>query len=179
MADFFFLVFACLTVVSAMLMVFSRNAVNAAMFLLLSCVGVAALFVQLEAYFLAVLQVLVYVGAVVVLFLFIIMLLDVKVEAEKHFRKLSVAAAVAAGALLVVGVFATLDRAQLQHPTAAAVSVPGADLKNYGAQLFTTYLLPLQVTGFLLLIAMVGVIVLSRKYDETPEVTSRATGVKP
>ena len=168
MSDFFFYLFAFLTLFSAVLVVFSRNVVNAAMWMLLSLAGIAGLFVRIEAGFLAVLQVLVYAGAVVVLFLFIIMLLDVKEEAKRHFKKLGVAAAVAAGALLVAGVFATLHRAHLPTPDPAAVPVPGADLKDFGGQLFTTYLLPMQVTGFLLLMAMLGVIVLSKKLGEEP-----------
>ena len=78
MSDIFFYIFATITLGAAVLTVTNRNAVNSAMFLIATFLGMAALFVLLEAYFLAVIQVLVYAGAVVVLFLFIIMLLDIQ-----------------------------------------------------------------------------------------------------
>jgi NADH-quinone oxidoreductase subunit J len=78
MADFFFYLFAFLTVLAAAGVVVNRNAVNAGICLLLSFLGVAVLLVLLDAYFLAALQILVYAGAVAVLFLFVIMLFDVK-----------------------------------------------------------------------------------------------------
>ena len=76
MIDFLFYLFAAITLLSALFMVLSPNAVNGAMCMIVSFVSTAALFVLLEAYFLAILQVLVYAGAVMVLFLFIIMLLN-------------------------------------------------------------------------------------------------------
>ena len=81
--DLLFWLFATLTLGGGILMVFSRHPVPAALFMILSLVGVAALFVILEAFFLAILQILVYAGAVMVLFLFIIMLLDVGPEGGK------------------------------------------------------------------------------------------------
>ncbi|WP_407679890.1 NADH-quinone oxidoreductase subunit J, partial [Candidatus Chordibacter forsetii] len=88
--DLLFWLFAVLSVGGGLSMVFSRHPVSAAMFMIVSLVGVAALFVLLESFFLAILQVLVYAGAVMVLFLFIIMLLDVGPEAGKgklsHFK---------------------------------------------------------------------------------------------
>ena len=82
--DFLFWVFAVLSVGGGLCMVFSKQPVSAAMFMIVSLVAVAALFVLLDAFFLAILQVLVYAGAVMVLFLFIIMLLDVGPNAAKQ-----------------------------------------------------------------------------------------------
>ena len=84
--DLLFYFFATLAVGGGVLMVFSRHPVSAALFMIISLVSVAALFVLLEAFFLAILQVLVYAGAVMVLFLFIIMLLDVGPEGGKVSR---------------------------------------------------------------------------------------------
>ena len=162
MSNLLFYTFTFLTLASALLVVVNRDAVNAAMFLLLSLVGVAGLFVLLEAAMLAFVLLLVYAGAVVALFLFIIMLLDTRPGAQKPFRKLTIAAAVIGGALLLLGVGSLQARAQLPAP-AADFAVP--TLKAYAEQLFTTYLLPVQVVGFMLLIAMLGVIVLSKKFD--------------
>lgn len=168
MADFLFYLFAFLTVLAAAGVVLNRNAVNAAMCLLLSFVGMAALFVLLEAYFLALLQVLVYAGAVVVLFLFIIMLFDVQGgDPRRPYHRLAAVSSVLAFALLAIGVLSLYHHGRLASP--AAVPATGASLKDFGYQLFTTYLLPVQVTGFLLLIAMLGVTVLSRKFDQEKE----------
>ncbi len=166
MSDTLFLILSVLTVATALLVVVNRNAVNAAMFLLLSLVGMAGLFVLLDAPLLAFVLILVYAGAVVALFLFIIMLLDTSPGAQKPFKPLTVAASLVGAALLGLGIYSLTHRAVL--PLAPpAVAVP--TMKNYAEQLFTTYLLPVQVVGFMLLIAMLGVIVLSKKYDATED----------
>lgn len=164
MADFLFYFFAALILGSALMAVLNRDAVNAAMFLILTFVGVAGMFVLLEAYFLAVLQILVYAGAVVVLFLFIIMLLNVDTRARRPVRVVSALATAVSFALLVTGVLWLFCEDRITGPASASVVAPGSGLKIFGEQLFTTYLLPLQVTGFLLLMAMIGVIVLGRKF---------------
>src|ERR1035437_3759852 len=81
------------------------------------------------------------------------------------FKKFSVVAALVALGLLVTGLGTIVTRGQLEAPNPNATSAVGAALKPYAYQLFTTYLLPVQVMGFLLLIAMLGVIVLSKKMD--------------
>ena len=161
MADTLFITFAVLTVASALLVVVNRNAVNAAMFLLVSLVGLAGLFVLLDAPLLAFVLILVYAGAVVALFLFIIMLLDTTPGSFKAFKPLTIAASVLGAALLGLGIWSLVHRAVLPL---APKSVPVPTMKQYAEMLFTTYLLPVQVVGFLLLIAMLGVIVLSKKF---------------
>ena len=163
MAPTLFYLFAAFTVICALGTVFNKNAVNAAMCFLLCLVGVAGLFVQLDAYLLAFLLLLVYAGAVVALFLFIIMLLDVQGKPAGGFKKFSVVAGILAGGLLGIGLCSFYARGQLRAPDANATTGVGAALKPYAYQLFTTYLLPVQVMGFLLLAAMLGVIVLSKK----------------
>jgi NADH-quinone oxidoreductase subunit J len=163
MASFLFNFFALLTVICAVGTVLNKNAVNAAMCFLLSLVGVAGLFVLLEAYLLAFVLLLVYAGAVVALFLFIIMLLDTQGGVRKPFKPMTVAASTLAAALLAVGVLTFHQQPNLALAAAAGPGV-GSSLKDYAYQLFTTYLLPVQVMGFLLLIAMLGVIVLSKKH---------------
>ncbi len=166
MFDLLFYAFAFLTVGSALAMVFNRNAVNSAVFLLLSLVGVAAIFALLDTGLLAVLMIFVYAGAVVALFLFIVMLLDMKGGERPAFKRSTIVASTVAAALLALGLVSFARAAQaLPAPTAAEVVPVGANLKYYAAQLFTTYLLPVQVVGFLLLIAMLGVIVLSKRFE--------------
>ncbi|MBD5778984.1 NADH-quinone oxidoreductase subunit J [Pelagicoccus sp. NFK12] len=163
MTDLFFYIFATLTLGCAFGVVFSRNPVNAAMFLIMTFIGMAAHFVMLEAYFLAVIQILVYAGAVVVLFLFIIMLLDVGEEKKHRVKPLTWVASLVGFALLILGVVSITSSDNIKTASDSLPEAAGASLKNFGYELFTTYQLPMQVTGFLLLIAMIGVIVLSKK----------------
>ena len=174
MAEFPFYLFAFLTVAAAAGVVVNRNAVNAALCLLLSFMGMAALFVLLEAYFLAVLQILVYAGAVAVLFLFVIMLFDVKGgDPRKPYKKIAAGSGLVALALLTTGLLSLAKHGQLVSADPATVPAVGASLKTFGYQLFTTYLLPVEVTGFLLLIAMLGVVVISKKHLEETGVRSQ------
>lgn len=164
MGTFLFNLLAIFTVVCAALVVANKNAVNAAMCLLLSLVGVAGLFVGLNAYLLAFLLLLVYAGAIVALFLFIIMLLDTKGDERRRLTRIPFAARVVAGLLVVAGIVSFYTHHRLPAPEVNGVAV-GSSLKLYAYQLFTTYLLPVQVMGFLLLIAMLGVIVLSKRFE--------------
>ncbi|HMD59802.1 MAG TPA: NADH-quinone oxidoreductase subunit J [Opitutaceae bacterium] len=157
--------FICLSALSlacALGVVLNKNVVNSAMCLLLCLAGIAGLFVQLHAYFLAFILVLVYAGAVVALFLFIIMLLDMQGGQPWRFRALQGIGGFVAAALLLTGLDLLAVRGRLAAGPPVASSV-GSSLKFYAYQLFTTYLLPVEVMGFLLLIAMVGVIVISRR----------------
>lgn len=173
MQDFFFYLFSALTVLSAFLVVVSPNAVNSAVFMIVSFVGTAAMFLLLDAFFLAILQVLVYAGAVMVLFLFIIMLLDVERSSKVRPDVLTVAASSVATLLLIFGmVYLFLTGNDASAPALAAVpEVPGGASpmefatasRSFGYGLFTKYMLPFQVAGFLLLVAMIGVIVLSKR----------------
>ena len=171
MANFLFYALAFFTVATAAGVVASKNAVNAAMCLLLSLVGVAGLFVALNAYLLAFLLLLVYAGAIVALFLFIVMLLDMKETESRGFGKLSFAAIILAAGLLVTGLSTLVTRGHLDTGNPALTPALGTDIKLYSYQLFTTYLLPVQVMGFLLLIAMLGVIVLSKRWEGSDDVT--------
>lgn len=179
MLDILFYLFAAVTLVSALLMVLSPNAVNGAICMIVCFVGTAALFVLLEAYFLAILQVLVYAGAVMVLFLFIIMLLDADKDQHRYLKdKATLTGAITGFALLTVLICSTFFAGSdhLPDPVLFAVADnPGGEVggipfttsaKSFGYSLFTKYMLPFQVTGFLLLAAMVGVIVVSKKQEE-------------
>jgi NADH-quinone oxidoreductase subunit J len=165
MGTLLFNIFAVFTIVTAAAVVVNKNAVNAAMCLLLSLVGVAGLFVALNAYLLAFLLLLVYAGAIVALFLFIIMLLDMKGDEAPRLAKVPLLARIIALLLVAAGVASFVAHGKLAAPDVGATPALGAELKLYAYQLFTTYLLPVQAIGFLLLIAMLGVIVLSKKFE--------------
>src|SRR5258705_5319593 len=161
--DILFYVLAALTLIFGAVLVanpFSRNPVTSAMFLVLTIVWMAGLFVLLHAFFLAAVQVLVYAGAVMVLFLFVIMLLDLKEEARRKFSKFGVATGVlSVGALGALTVHTLLISGVGQG---GAPQVEGAT-KPLGTMLFTQYLLPFDIVSLLLLVALVGVILLSKK----------------
>jgi NADH-quinone oxidoreductase subunit J len=164
MKEVLFHFFAALTIVPAFFVATSRKPVNAAMNMMLSFVGLSALFVLLETYFLAILQVLVYAGAIVVLFLFIIMLIDP--ARSPHPRLLRFIASLAALALMLFAGYALVFGGGA-GPFAEITTGPPANLsRTFGVSLFTQFLLPFQITGFMLLIAMVGVIVICRKQED-------------
>jgi NADH-quinone oxidoreductase subunit J len=161
--DILFYVFAALTLGCAVLVVanpFSRNPVTSAMFLVLTIISMAGLFVLLHAFFLAAVQILVYAGAVIVLFLFVIMLLDLKAEAVRKIKVYGfLAGVVSVGSILWI--FLKSLHATPLNP-ASAPMVEG-NTEPLGKLLFSQYVLPFEVVSILLLVAMIGVILLSKK----------------
>jgi NADH-quinone oxidoreductase subunit J len=177
--DALFYFFAALTLAAAVLVVASRNPVNSAMAMITALVGVAALFFLLEAPFLGVLQVLVYAGAVMVLFLFVIMLLDVKREAAQPFswrrtvRGVGAFVVFSGGLLWLVNAPGHLPEPEGTAPVSLSQTPEGAKqstyvsgAKTYGELLFSKYMLPTQAAGLLLLSAMIGVVTISRRRKE-------------
>lgn len=163
MHDAFFYIFAGLTLLFGFLVVanpFSRNPVTSAMFLVLTMAALAGLFVTLHAFFIAAVQILVYAGAVMVLFLFVVMLLDIKEEERRRFNAFGIGAGILAvggiGAILVKTIwFSGVGQGRAAGATGDTVSL--------GKLLFSNYLLPFEIVSVLLLVAMVGVILLSKK----------------
>jgi len=163
MTDLLFYLFAALTLMCGFLVIanpFSRNPVTSAMFLVLTIISMAGLFVLLHAFFLAAIQVLVYAGAVMVLFLFVIMLLDLPEEERRKLKTFGIATGVIAVGALIGIFFKTLAGAALPQVETPAIEGTTAPL---GTLLFTQYLLPFEIVSVLLLVAMVGVILLSKK----------------
>jgi NADH-quinone oxidoreductase subunit J len=169
---FLFWAFAALMLAFALGVVFMRNPVSSAMCLVVSFIGLASLFFLLDAYFIGIIQILVYAGAVMVLFLFIIMLLDLKAERRRRINAPAWVGglAVIAGfvAILVKVVHSSTDFAAKKPPlfdpvTKALLTAPTDDVKAIGARLFTEFNLPFQIIGVLLLVATIGVVVLSKK----------------
>lgn len=161
--DLFFYLFAGLTLLCGFLVVanpFSRNPVTSAMFLVLTIFSMAGLFVLLHAFFLAAVQIIVYAGAVMVLFLFVIMLLDLNEEVRRRFSTFGVVTgAIAVLALGGLTVFTILKSGIGEGRSA---QIEGAT-KPLGTMLFSQYLLPFEIVSVLLLVAMVGAILLSKK----------------
>ena len=160
MHDLFFYVFAALTLLCGVLVLVSRNPVTSAMFLVLTIASMAGLFVLLHAFFLAAVQVLVYAGSVMVLFLFVIMLLHLKEEERRAIKLVSFVMGLATvgvvGAILVNTIF------QSEVGKGVQPNITGGTAQ-LGGLLFTQYLLPFEIVSVLLLVAMVGVVLLSKK----------------
>ena len=162
-----FNIFAVLAVLSALLVVvnpLSRSPVTSAMFLVTTMISISGLFVLLNAYFLAAVQILVYAGAVMVLFLFVIMLLDVQETARQKLRIVSLVMGFAAvGALF--GVYKSSVEATYEDVEAVDDVVVGST-EALARGLFSKdngFILPFEIVSILLLVAMIGAILLSKK----------------
>ena len=162
----FFLILSLIAISTALGMLLSRNAIYSALFLVLNFITVAVFYLLLGAPFIAMAQVTVYAGAIMVLFLFVIMLLGAE-ELPKA-QVLPWQKRLARGLAIVLAIEATvifLTRARpigdVAQPDASVNTV--TNLRALGEALFTQYLLPFEVTSVLLLVAMIGAIVLVRK----------------
>ena len=172
-----FVVSGLATLGGALGVVTSRNPIHSALSLVMTLFAVAVLFVAQEAHFLAAVQVIVYAGAIVVLFLFVIMLLgvdeseNIRVEPIRGQRPLALITA-------VIGLLEVLLLARTEWTTGASsvtgpASGPGSNVEKVASALFTRYLLPFEVTSILLVIAVVGAVVLARR---TPTSGVRSAG---
>ncbi len=158
-----FYVFAAMLIFSALRVITAKNPVHAAMFLVLSFVTAAALWLLIYAEFLAITLVLVYVGAVMVLFLFVVMMLDINFDKlrEGFWKHLPIAATVA---LLMAGQMALLlwGRALKLHNVSPGAPAAGvSNTKELGRILYTDYLLPFELAAVVLLVAMIAAIALT------------------
>jgi NADH-quinone oxidoreductase subunit J len=155
-----FIVTAIIALVSAVAMLLSKNAIHSALFLLLDMVAISVLYLLLRAPFLFAVQLIVYAGAIMVLFLFVVMLLGAERAEDdddqlKWQRPLAITMAVA---LVLEAAYVFLSNGSLSAPITASEDF--ATPVAISEQLFTTYLLPFEVTSVLLLAALVGVVVL-------------------
>ena len=161
---FYFLSF--FGVICALLVVFSRNAVHSVLYLILTFFAIAGHYILLNAQFLAAVHVIVYAGAIMVLFLYVIMLLNLNQETEPHKSAvLKFAAAISAGLLLTVFV-ASLKGTELMVQQQGVTEDIGT-VKALGRSLFTEYLLPFEISSVLLLAAMVGAVMLGKSEQDT------------
>jgi NADH-quinone oxidoreductase subunit J len=164
MSPFLFWIFALLTLIFGATVVINRNPVASALSLAVSFLGLAALFMSLNAYFIGIIQVLVYAGAVMVLFLFIIMLLNLRTEQGRQTNWLTSAAGLAVALILLGQISSVVGHFPMAHK--GFPPLPGTtidDVRNIGAALFTNYNLPFQIVGVLVLVATIGVVLLSKR----------------
>jgi len=163
-----FYTLAALILGFAILVISTRNTVHSVLFLVVNFLCVAVLYVLLRAEFLAVIQVLVYAGGIVVLYLFVVMLVNLKRPPESHSDPhrasrlgLALSGAVLAELVAIV-VYSAAGPAAAIRPAAAA-PVAGGNTEQLGWLLYTDYLIPFEVASVLLLVAMIGAIVLAKR----------------
>ncbi len=156
---FYFLAF--LAILSALMVVISKNPVHSVLYLIICFFAIAGHYVLMNAQFLAAVHIIVYAGAIMVLFLYVIMMLNLNADVEPHKNKwIKVAATISGGVLMVVMVGALRQSAT----TVSAGSNANVGLiKNLGVVLFRDFALPFEVSSILLLVAMVGAIMLGKK----------------
>jgi NADH-quinone oxidoreductase subunit J len=160
---FLFYTFAAIAILGALGMVLNvRNTVAGAMSLVLTMVALGGVYVLLEAYLIGVLQILVYAGAIVVLFLFVVMLLNLREESFDPPRaRLSKAVGALVGFGALLWFLSQLPALGLGPPAELAPGFGG--YRHVGLALFTDYLLPFEATSLLLLGAMVGAVILAKR----------------
>ncbi len=211
MENLVFYLFAFMAVAGGVLLVALRNPVSSALAMVLSFVGLAGLFIGLNAYFVGIVQILVYAGAIMVLFIFIIMLLDLNDEKPVKFKSSSVVAGLVIPLLLVVQIlgviqagskgnrvefeeitnesmrrsaeqFAQLDEDKVAFPREKQSAIYKSlthekspklpDTNLIGNTIFKSYNYPLQVVGVLLLVATIGVVILSKRSNKQAPIDS-------
>lgn len=181
----FFWLFAILTLAGAIAVISFQNPVSSALSMVASFAGLAGLFVGLDAFFIGVIQILVYAGAIMVLFIFIIMLLDLQLPVKKTISVTPLIGGISLALFFVIQLVGVLSsKADLEYtalntkaaaasfakdsPTIAQALSNGKlpDVHLIGHTLFTQYNFPFQILGVLLLVSTIGVVVLSKNQSE-------------
>jgi NADH-quinone oxidoreductase subunit J len=151
----------------AVLVVTTKDTVHSVLFLVLDFLFVAALYVMLSAQFLAVIQILVYAGGIVVLYLFVVMLVNLKRPPEAHsdpHRLTKLGFGMAAAVLIELGVIVVSGYTKAPAAVAAPAALPvTGNTEQVGWLLYTSYLIPFEIASMLLLVAMIGAIVLAKR----------------
>lgn len=169
-----FYLFAAVTLLSAVMVITARNPVHSVLFLILAFFNAAGLFVLLGAEFVAMILVIVYVGAVAVLFLFVVMMLDISFVEMRKGAMRYVPMGILIGGLLLAELIVLFAAWQIAPDAAAAANAPVAPMAEagltntemLGRYLYTEYVFAFQVSGLILLVAMIGAIVLTHRQRE-------------
>ena len=160
-----FYIFALLVLGGGLLTITQRNAVHSAIWLIVSLLGVAGLYLLQHAEFLFAVQIVLYVGGIMVLFLFVIMLVNLDQAAkQRQFNRqwlVALAAVVAIG--IQIGYFLYRGKAAFQFAAAPAGAVEGGNTQAVAVSLFQNYLLPFEIASVLLLVAVVGSVIMAKK----------------
>ncbi len=157
-----FLTFSGVMLIAALRVITARNPVHAVLFLVLAFFSAAALWILLRAEFLAIALVLVYVGAVMVLFLFVVMMLDINIDKMRQGFWRNAPWGFGVAALIVLQMWLVLSQPQWQGMTRSGPGIANADnTRALGMLTFTEYIFPLQIAGVILLVAIIAAIALT------------------
>ena len=162
MNQLLFYALSAMTIVSALVVVFSKNPMYSVLSLIVCFFTIAGHYILLNAQFLAVTHVIIYAGAIMVLFMFVVMLLNLNAESEPHKSPKLKLAAVISGGMLFLTLIAALRTTEFGHFTPPPPSLNGM-VEHVGKRLFTDYLLPFEISSILFLSAMIGSVVLAKK----------------
>lgn len=163
-----FYILGGLTIGTALMVVLSKHPVRSVLFLVLTFFLISANYVMMNAQFIAIVNIIVYAGAIMVLFLFVLMLLNLNKENEpRNSAFMTISAAIAGGALFTT-VIAALKDSMPAAPSIGDSSQVGI-VENLGQVLFTKYVLPFEVSSILFLAAMVGAVLLAKREKQTIE----------
>lgn len=152
-----------LALFSALMMVTSKNPVHSVLWLIVAFFSISGHYILLNAQFLAIVNIIVYAGAIMVLFLFVIMLMNLNKNTEPQKNKwLKMAGGIAGGCLLLVLIAALKDSEIAKQSAQTKMGEMGL-IKNLGRELFSTYVVPFEISSILFLSAMVGAVVIGKK----------------
>lgn len=161
MSNYVFYLLAGLSIASALMVVFSKKPVHSVLYLIFCFFTIACHYVLLNAQFLAAVHVIVYAGAIMVLFLYTIMFLNMNLEIEPHKPNLIKAGAVAAGGLLMLVLVSALKSSEIITLRSSSSEI--GLVKNLGHELYNKYMLPFEISALLFLAAMVGAVMIGKK----------------
>jgi len=162
MDTYIFVILAVLAIASALAMVLNKNTVNSALFLVLNLISVAGIYLLLQAQFLAIIQVLVYAGAIMVLFLFVIMLLNVEEESVLDTFRIKYFLAFLLGVVVLGQIFYSLAGTADVLPQISDEMIHIGTVEAVGDVLFTEYLFAFEMTAILLTAGVVGALVVAQ-----------------
>jgi NADH-quinone oxidoreductase subunit J len=158
-----FYLLSSLAIFSALMVVFSRNPVHSVLYLVVTFFAITGHYALLNAQFLAIVNFIVYAGAIMVLFLFVVMLLNLNAQIEPHKHNLAKLAAVISGGLLLFVLLASVRGMENFKPDMATYDPTIGQVKKLGNVLFRQYMLPFEISSVLFLSAMVGAVLLGKK----------------
>ena len=161
-----FLYFAFVIVLSAVLMITRRNPVHSVLFMLLLFFHIAGVFVLLNAEFLAAVQLIVYAGAILILYLFVVMLLNVDRESQIARANRFWPWITLFGLIILAEIALLVVQGSFPIGPGRAMTAPGAGVKELGIELYTKYLVPFEVASVILLVGLVGAVMLAKKADD-------------
>src|SRR6185503_12938526 len=158
-----FWILSVMALFSALMVITSKNPVYSVLWLVVTFFSISGHYILLNAQFLAIVNIIVYAGAIMVLFLFVIMLMNLNRETEpQKNRWIKMVSAIAGGCLLLVFV-AALRKIDIRNQVAEVNTGDIGLIKNLGKELFTTYVVPFEISSVLFLSAMVGAVVIGKK----------------